>query len=135
MSDLVKRAEATTATKAEFAGAIFDWKQVDCYRVARAHLARFGHVLPEPRYSTAMGAYRQMKRQGFDSLDDLISSYLPPIAPAMMLIGDLAIADGPDPFGGGLLICAGNKLIGFYEGEDVMVNIIVETPPRGAWRA
>lgn len=133
--DLVTRAAHTQATRDEFAGLPFDWRSLDCYRVAHAHLGRFGHVLPAPRYSTAMGAYRQMRGQGYATLDDLIGSFLEPIAPAAMMLGDIGIYDADGPFGGGLLICAGRKLIGFHEDSDVLVNIAAEQPVRGAWRA
>ena len=134
MFDLVTRAAHTQATRDQFAGLAFDWRSLDCYRVARAHLGRFGYTLPEPRYSTALGAYRQMRAQGHATLDDLISSHLTPIAPAEMLLGDIGIYDAAPPFKGALMICAGRKLIGFHEESDVLVNIAPDAPMRAAWR-
>jgi hypothetical protein len=132
--DLVFRAAATQATKDAFAGIALDWRRADCYRVAASHAARFRHSLPLPKYRSERGAYRQMKREGYTSLDDLLDQFLTPIAPAQMMLGDIAIYDGPGLFGGGLLISCGRKLIGFYEGLDMLVNIEPDDVPRGAWR-
>lgn len=134
MPDLITRAAATQATIDEFAGRAFDWASLDCYRVARAHLGRFGHDLPAPKYTSAVGAGRQMKRQGYASLAELLSSFCAPIPAAQMMMGDVAFYPGPCPiFGGGLLIHAGGKMIGFHEDYPGLVRIAVEDALKGAW--
>ena len=60
-------------------------------------------------YTIALGAKRAMKKRGFGSLGDVLKKHLEPIAPAMAVLGDVAIVDiGGVEHGA---ICLGEKFL------------------------
>lgn len=73
----------------------FDWStQYDCGLglVVETVRAITGHDFGERyrgRYSTPMGAYRMMKKEGFETLADLVASLGPEIHPSQCQTGDV----------------------------------------------
>lgn len=133
-ADLLRRDEALKKTLAKFKGAPFDWGKADCISMARSHLVAMGHkrVPKLPKYRDAAGAASALKETGFDTLEALLDSLLPRIAPASMLPGDLVLLEGEPPFDC-VTICLGRKVLGFHqdaEGAEVLkVNQF-----KAAWR-
>ena len=136
MSPLIKRKAVTQETLDRFRGADFDWSGTTCVHLARAQLVGMGHGVPEiPQFSTALEAARVMREHGWDSVSEMLDSYLERIAPASMLLGDIALIKGA----GGLdaiFICAGPlKVFGWREdAPDLVVLDISFGDLEGAWR-
>lgn len=138
--DLLRRQAACAATLAKYRDRAFDWRRgVTCVHMARFHLRRMGHK-PEPlpgRVRSHVGAVRAMKDRGWQTVADMLDAQpgLARIAPAMMLPGDLAVAQGEQGLGA-ILICVGpHKLIGWREDAAGMVVLAVPLDQiDGAWR-
>lgn len=125
--DLIRRHDATSATLAKYRGKPFDWKQgYTCAHLMRFHLKKMGHRVPTmPPMRSAIGARRALNERGCADMGDILGLHLqlPEIAPAAMLMGDLAAMAGEDGLGG-VMVCAGpHKLFGWYEGEDRLVML------------
>ena len=133
---LIQRRDATTRTLNRFRGVNFDWSGVTCAHLAHAHLSEMGHDVPNiPQFDTALGAARALQSLGWDSVSDMLDSLLPRIAPASMLLGDLALIKGA----GGLdaiFICAGPlKVFGWRDDTPELVLLDVSLDElQGAWR-
>ena len=98
----------------------FDWRSsVTCVHMARFHLRAMGHK-PEPlpsRVRSPIGARRALLERKWASVADMLDAQpgLARIAPAMMILGDIAVAPSEDGVGS-ILICAGpQKLIGWHD--------------------
>lgn len=64
-----------------------------------------------------------MKAGGYETLADIFDGLsLPRIAPAAMLVGDLAMLPGEDGFDA-IVICAGGKLLGWHGLADELTVI------------
>lgn len=137
MIELERRRAATEKTLGRFRGKAFDWsKGIHCVRLAHQHLRNMGHAVPGlPRVRSPLGAKRALKANDWESVEGMLDSLLPRIAPAMMLLGDLGIVKGE----GGLdavMICAGPfKVFGWREdaGRLVVLDIGLDELD-GAWR-
>lgn len=133
---LVRRRDATQQTLDRFRGLDFDWSSMTCVHLAHAHLSEMGHDLPKiPDFDSALGAARAMKERGWESVSDMLDEFLPRIAPASMLLGDLALIKGA----GGLdaiFICAGPlKVFGWRDdAPDLVVLDVSFGELEGAWR-
>ena len=117
--DLIRRKRATAATLAKYRPQTFDWKKgVTCVHMARFHLAKMGHPVPVlPRMRGPIGAARALKERGWDDVAAMLDAQegLTRIAPAMMLVGDLAVLPADEGFDG-IVICAGrHKLLGWHQ--------------------
>lgn len=124
--EMILRAGVTEATRKKFAGRPFQYGSVDCIKMARFQARGLGHTLPmPPRYTTAVGAIRAIKKLGHDDIDAMLASFFPRIAPASARIGDLVTGEGE---GGvdAVFINAGRKLMGFHMGSDELVMISPE---------
>lgn len=55
-------------------------------------------------YSTAAGAYKAIRKAGFDNLGDLVASIFPEIHPDMARIGDLGLIETDGEIGAGLCV-------------------------------
>lgn len=116
----------------------WSWKDgVTCIHMARFHLRKMGHrPEPMPRVRSLVGAMRALRERNCETVADLLDRQpgLCRIAPAFMQLGDLAVAPGTDGMGA-VMVCAGNKLLGWHEDAPGMV---VQTVPLGnllgAWR-
>lgn len=97
-----------------------------------------GHRPPAiPDFRSALGAKTALKATGHATLEALLDSLFPRIAPATMWVGDLALMEGGDGFDA-IVICAGGKMIGYHDDHlaDGIVNLmgVSERPFIGAWR-
>lgn len=73
-------------------------------------------VIDTPKYSTAAGALRFMKRRGVESAADFVGLYLPEIPVCRAYIGDIAAIPDHTPFGFALGIVNGDRI--FTRRED-----------------
>lgn len=132
---LIRRKQATQRTLDRYRGVDFDWSAVTCVHLAHYHMTEMGHTLPEiPMFDTALGAARAMQERGWDSVADMLDAHLSRIAPATMLLGDLAViraAGGLDA----IFICAGPlKVFGWRDDVPDLVLLDVSLGElEGAW--
>lgn len=141
---LIKRSRAMEKTRARFEKKPFEFGKTDCLKLVRYHLVHMGHRnLPvPPNYSTALGARKALKAQGAENLEQLLDKFLEPIAPAMMLPGDICLlpaetGDGDYGFGETIAISLGQKIWGWHpdaQGLGVLA-IIDQSAIMKAWRA
>ena len=135
--ELERRRVATEKTLERYRGKVFDWsKGITCVHLARFHLRNMGHK-PEtlPRFRSALGAKKALKERGWSSVADMLDSMMPRIAPAQMVLGDLAIVPG-DAGMDSIFICAGPlKVFGWREDRPELVVLDVGLDEfTGAWR-
>lgn len=139
MMTLVERQAATQATLAQFRGQAFNWKAgVTCVHLARFHLQRCGHRPPAlPGIGSALAAKRALAKRGWASCAAMLDAQpgLTRIAPAMMLMGDLATLPGDDGIDA-IVICAGpQKVFGWREDAAGLVVLDIDySQVSGAWR-
>lgn len=133
---LIHRKNATECTLDRYRGVDFDWSGVTCVHLAHSHLLEMGYTLPDiPQFDTALGAARALQANGWESVADMLDAHLERIAPASMLLGDLALIRGS----GGLdaiFICAGPlKVFGWRDDAPDMVLLdVLFGDLEGAWR-
>lgn len=129
MSDLLRRQRATQATLDRYRGKVFSWQQgITCVHLARFHLKAMGHAVPTvPRIRSALGARRALADNGWADVAEMLAGVgCAPIAPAMMLQGDLALLDSADGLAA-IFICAGpHKLLGWREDAEGLVVLDVD---------
>lgn len=139
-SEMQRRMDALEAVRERFEGKPFRLGTNDCGQMVRRLLREMGHPsLPNPkRYSTPLGARRELKRLGFDSLEAMMDALLPRIAPAAMLAGDVGLVAGePESGGETLVVSLGRKFWGWNpDGERDVMSV---QEPQGdvisiAWR-
>ena len=105
-------------------------------RLAHQHLKNMGRNPPTlPRVRSALGARRALKERGWESVEAMLDSMLERIAPAEMMLGDVAIVPGD----GGLyaiFVCAGPlKVFGWREDAPALVLLDIGLDElTGAWR-
>ena len=136
-ASLVQRAAATEKTMQRYRHRPFDWATGGtCLHLARAQMKNMGHRPPAiPKFSTAMGAQRAMKAAGFATLADLFDSLLTRIAPASMLVGDLAIVRGEDDLDSVVISAGAGNLLGWHGADMSQLQNIAEINDFiGAWR-
>lgn len=137
MIELERRRIATEKTLGRYRHKVFDWSAgITCVHLARFHLKNMGHKPPTlPRFRSALGAKKALKERGWASVAEMLDSMMPRIAPAQMMLGDLAIVPGDSGLES-ILVCAGPfKLLGWHPEDGTFVvydggNAEVE----GAWR-
>jgi hypothetical protein len=137
MSDLLRRQAAIDKTIGKYNGRPIDFVDVDCIRMLRSHLVAMGHKgLPKlPRYSSPAGALRALRKSGHESLERLLDSILPRIAPAMMLPGDVALTLADDVLDAAT-ICIGHKIWGWSFHNDLREPVmIIPSAIKAAYRA
>jgi hypothetical protein len=131
--DLLRRHAATQATLARFKGKPFDWRRgIHCAALLRFHLKKMGHPVPPlPPLRSALAARRELDRRGCADLAALCGGELKlePIAPAAMLMGDVAVLDSAEEGAGNigaLFVCAGpHKVFGWREDMPRLVMLDV----------
>ncbi|MGB3846035.1 MAG: hypothetical protein WA940_09215 [Sphingopyxis sp.] len=134
LGQLARRAAATQKTFDKFRGASFSWEGASCAHLLRTHLRNMGHRPPKmPKFQSAIGAKRAIAEMGAADLKSLcVVLGLIEIAPAMSLVGDVAILPGDDGPFDAIVVCAGNgKFMGWHgaaEGlqmiDDVLPHVI-----------
>lgn len=109
MTILHERALRTTSVLERFRDKPFSWSTTaNCIHLGRAQLVAFGYAPPPvPLFRTPIGAKRALLKRGFATMGVLLDSMLPPIPPAAMLLGDLALLPGLAPF----------QALGIYDGH------------------
>jgi hypothetical protein len=137
MNDLLRRKEATEATLARYRGKVFDWsKGITCVHLARCQMRKMGHKPPTlPRFRSMLGAKQALQERGWNTVEDMLDSMLPRIAPSRMLLGDLAVAPSGEGLGS-IMVCAGpHKLLGWREDAPELIILDVKLNElSGAWR-
>lgn len=135
----LQRKDAVEALIAKYQGRSFDWRSgCTCVHLARFHLRQMGHRPPTlPRLRSALAAKREMQRRGWADVGAMLDAIgLERIAPAQMVLGDLAV--GPaDEFFGAIGVCAGplGQLLGWHEDQPGLVIIHTDLSQlTGAWR-
>lgn len=120
--NLVERVAATEAVIARYRAKPFDWAtRATCIHLARAQARAMGHKPPSiPDFRSPLGARTALRSTGHETLEALLDSLFVRIAPAAMLVGDLALLEGEPPFDA-IVINAGGAAFGWHE----------ETPGRG----
>ena len=93
----------------------FSWGDNDCLvgLVGDLGLALTDCDIAEPwrdRYTTALGALRVMRNDGFDNLGDLVGSVFPEIHISSARIGDVAAMPSEDGFGFTLGVVNGERI-------------------------
>lgn len=140
MLDLAQRVTATEKVVARFRNRPFDWTaRRTCIHLARAQARALGHRPPAiPDFRSPRGAKTALKALGYDTLEQLLDSLFPRIAPLAAWVGDLVIMSGGDGEFDGIGIVAGGKIIGYHEDylADGLVNVVPVGPDPyvGAWR-
>jgi len=93
----------------------FDWEtQYDCGLGLVVETVRVltGHDFGAPyrgRYKTPAGAYRMMRKEGFENLADLVASLGPEIRPSQCMTGDVVAFRDDGIFGHALGIVNGER--------------------------
>lgn len=138
MNELIRRQKATKKTRDKFLAKPFSWENsASCAHMFRSHAVNMGHVMPKmPRIKSAIGAKRALKERNWKSVVDMMDHYFPRINVSEMLIGDMAALPSDDEFGA-LVICVGDKFIGWHGSDETgLKNIIIDdlNDFSGAWR-
>jgi hypothetical protein len=134
--ELVRRADATTATMNKYRNKPFNWKAgTTCIHLLRFHLRQLGYKPePLPRIRSAIGARRALDKRGWRHVGDMLDTLLPRVpGHASMALGDIAMLRSGDGFGA-ITICAGPlKLMGWH--DDVAGMAVMEPHDiEGVWR-
>jgi len=138
MIELERRRVATEKTLKRYRKKVFDWSRgITCVHLARFHLRAMGHR-PEtlPRIRSALAAKRALKARGWESVEQMLDSMLPRIAPAQMMLGDLTVLPSEDGLSA-IFVCAGpQKAFGWAEEQPELAVVDVQNLDglRGAWR-
>lgn len=139
LPELEWRKRATQKTLERYRTKAFDWSTgVTCVHFGWAHLRNMGRRPPTlPRFRSPLAAKKALTEGGFGSVTELLDSFLPRIAPAQMLLGDLAVVDGEQGLDC-IMVCTGPlALLGWLpEGHgEGMVNYLGDiSDVKGAWR-
>ena len=135
--EMLRRHGAAKNTLERFRRRRFDWaKGHTCAHLALFHLKQMGRKVPKvPAFRSPLGAARALKAMGCENVAQVLDRHLERIAPARMMIGDLAVAGSVDGLGA-IMVCVGHlKLIGWREDADRMVVLDVRLDELdAAWR-
>lgn len=118
--NLKERADKTNAVISLYRKKPFEWStRGNCVHLAKAQAKGLGvKGLPSvPRFTTYAGAVKALKRTGFDTLEALMDSLFPRIAPARMIVGDIGMLPGREPFGALVIAAGGAKVLGWHEAD------------------
>jgi len=132
------RAAATAKTLRQFEGRAFNWRQgATCIHLARAQARHMGRKVPRlPTIRSAIRARTALTDMGHDSLSGLIDSLFERIAPARMLVGDIAALPGDDSPFEALLVYDGHQMFFGWHGLHPTFCGITALKPHliAAWR-
>lgn len=123
----------------------FNWNGASCIHLARAQAFALGHQVPRvPRFKTARGAMRALKKQGAASVAELLDQWFPRHpAPAFARVGDLVLLPGEDAEGnldhriGAVCIADGQgNLFGWHNSDLSRLSVIkwAQANAVAAWR-
>lgn len=140
------RRDAAQATLDKFREVPFEPGKVDCVQVLKFHLRKIGRP---PKfgvalnYGTLLQGKAALRRIGFASIGDALSSKYPEITPAACLVGDLielaALEDEATKGLGAIVVYLGNNAVfGFHEatvgGTVMRIGEPGSVPPLRGWR-
>lgn len=135
---LTDRARLARRTVDRFGKRPFGFGKNDCIAMAHFHLTGAGVKVPAlPPYRSALGAKKALASRKCESIEALIDkTRLVRIAPAQMLIGDIATLQG-DLFSAVVIHC-GDMAFGWHEGGDThglpLPTMMVPHEYIAAWR-
>ncbi len=137
---LVSRQEAVAATLRKYRNKDFDWsKGITCGHMARFHMRQMGLRIPKlPPFRSELGCWKALRSLGHQNTDEWLDS-LPGvhrIAPAEMLLGDLATVDSnAGEMQSIILNVAATKFLAWREDEPKAVILDIQLSDiKGAWR-
>jgi hypothetical protein len=136
MVDLARRVAATEKVVTRFRHRQFDWAaRATCIHLARAQARAMGHRPPSiPDFRSAHGAMTALRSTGHPTLEALLDSMFPRIAPAAMLVGDLCIVPGEAGLDA-IAISAGGALLMYHQDAEGLANVKEALPHvTAAWR-
>lgn len=135
MSDLLRRKKATEKSLMKYKDKPFSWEDGStCIHFVRSHAVNMGHKVPRlPRLKSEVGARFALKKNGWSGVSEMMNEYFTPIAPANMLLGDVAVLRGEGDFEA-LVICAGLKFLGWHGTDLSRLHNIVVNEVDGAWK-
>lgn len=119
---LLRRKAALDATLEKYRARTFDWETgATCIHMFRFLAKRMGHKIEAvPKLDGPIAAKRELKKRGWDSVEEMLDALLTPIPVASMLPADVSVV--PDDSGlGGIVISLGSTALGYAEGFDGMV--------------
>lgn len=134
-----RRHRATQATVDHFKGKPFKFGKFDCWQMVRSHLRAMGKPVKQAArvapYHSLLGAERQLKAFGYDSVMAVMDAHFERIPPAAAALGDIVSIpseDGP----GGLCIVVGNGRIFGYHQDAVGAAVLqpAASALTAAWR-
>lgn len=116
--EAIRREEAAQATVNEFLDKPFEWGVRDCLHLAAFAVQQRGYPNPlrEVRtYKTEGGAYRALKKAGFNRLEDAIDAQgFARVEPKYARPGDLVAIQSDDAMGHALGVAlSGNRFLAF----------------------
>lgn len=133
-----RRRVGTEKTLVRYRARPFDWTTAaTCIHLARAQARHLGHRPPAiPRFRSAIGARTALKAAGHLTLEALLDSLFERIAPARMLLGDLATLPGEGPFPAVMIFDGGAKLLGWHDADPSGIKPVSRAmgDVQGAWR-
>lgn len=137
---MVARVSAAQAAVDRFNGQAFAWRTADCARLAAFTLQRLGYKPGFARfghYSTATGAVRALRRNGFADTPDWLDSIhgLTRVAPAMALPGDILAMPGEDGLTSLAVALGGDRLLGLLRETGGFTVLQPLIHPNACWRA
>ena len=143
---LERRVDAAQATLDKFRAVPFEPGKVDCVQVLKFHCRTLGRPLKFGKplaYRTLLQGRALLRRHGFASIGDALSSQFAEITPAMALVGDLvelvALEDEETRGLGAIVVYLGNNAVfGFHEatvgGTVMRIGEEGSDAPLRAWR-
>ncbi|MBO0750305.1 MAG: hypothetical protein J2O44_07760 [Porphyrobacter sp.] len=135
--NLDQRRIATQATRDQFVGKPLDWAAGrHCVKMAHVHARRMGaRVPPLPRVRSPLGARKALKANGWGGVTAMLDSLFERIAPARMLLGDMAVTPGDEGMDS-VMICLGpRRMLGFLpDGSEVVAYEADLNEFTAAWR-
>lgn len=119
MLDLAARAAATDKVVARFRHRAFDWgNRATCLHLMRAQMRALGHRPPSiPDFRSPLAARTALAKAGFETVEALLASMLPRIAPLAMIVGDFGVLPGEPPFQAGVIAAGNGKVLGWHGGD------------------
>ena len=129
---------ATQATQKRFHDKPFDWtKQATCVHLMRYHAAQMGHDIQiVPRFRSALGAKKALKKLGFNTIPELMDSMFERIPAAYMRVGDMLALPGEEGFEALVIKGDKTKFLGWHSDQDgcTILDVHGIDEALGAWR-
>lgn len=117
--NLKERVDRTSEVIERFRGKPFAWNtRGNCIHLAKAQAKALGIRTPAvPKFTTYAGAVKALRSTGHDSLEGLLDTIFPRVPVAKMIVGDIAMLPGREPFGALVIAAGGQKVLGWHESD------------------